>query len=195
MFEDIAERAGAVAQSRLLGAGKLSRQPHARRSAFLAAHDSDPFNRWQAVQTLATALLVDNVAAIRAGGAAARRRGPARRARPPILGDAALEPAFVALALTLPSEADIAREIGRDVDPDAIFAARTRAARARSGAHLRRALRDAYRSLRGRRALSARTPPAPAAARCATPASICWPRTEPRRDRAGARGNTAAPTT
>ena len=29
---------------------------------FLAAHDSDPFNRWQALQTLATRLLVDNVA-------------------------------------------------------------------------------------------------------------------------------------
>src|SRR5262245_27346744 len=32
---------------------------------FLAADDSDPFNRWQAVQSLATRLLVDNVAAIR----------------------------------------------------------------------------------------------------------------------------------
>ena len=27
---------------------------------FLAAHDSDPFNRWQAVQTLAMSLLTDN---------------------------------------------------------------------------------------------------------------------------------------
>ena len=33
----------------------------------LAAHDSDPFNRWQAVQTLATALLTGNVARLRAG--------------------------------------------------------------------------------------------------------------------------------
>src|SRR5581483_9074478 len=32
---------------------------------FLAAHDSDPFNRWQAVQSLANALLTENVAAIR----------------------------------------------------------------------------------------------------------------------------------
>ena len=30
----------------------------------------------------------------------------------------------MALTLTPPSEADVAREIGRDVDPDAIFAAR-----------------------------------------------------------------------
>ena len=33
----------------------------------MAARDSDPFNRWQAVQTLASALLVGNVARLRAG--------------------------------------------------------------------------------------------------------------------------------
>jgi aminopeptidase N len=53
------------------------------------------------------------------------------------LSDGSLEPAFVAQAISLPSEADIAREVGQDVDPDAIFAAR---------AHLRafsgRALED-----------------------------------------------------
>ena len=42
---------------------------------FLAAHDSDPFNRWQAMQSLATRLLVDNVAAIRSGGATRRDEG------------------------------------------------------------------------------------------------------------------------
>ena len=41
---------------------------------FLAAHDRDPFNRWQAVQTLAMTLLTDNVAALRAERAGARRR-------------------------------------------------------------------------------------------------------------------------
>src|SRR5215475_9396500 len=34
---------------------------------FMAARDSDPFNRWQALQTLATTLLIDNVSAIRTG--------------------------------------------------------------------------------------------------------------------------------
>ena len=34
------------------------------------------------------------------------------------------EPAFIAFNLSPPSEADIAREIGHDVDPDAVFAAR-----------------------------------------------------------------------
>ena len=41
-----------------------------------------------------------------------------------ILADEKLEPAFIAEALTLPSEADVAREIGRDIDPDMIFRAR-----------------------------------------------------------------------
>jgi aminopeptidase N len=41
-----------------------------------------------------------------------------------ILEDSKLEPAFVALTLYPPIDGDIAREIGHDVDPDAIFAAR-----------------------------------------------------------------------
>ena len=100
---------------------------------FLAAHDRDPFNRWQAVQTLAMALLTTSVAALRTGGAARADDGLVA-ALGAILADTALEPAFVALALTPPSEPDIAREIGHDVDPDAIFAARK---------HLRAAIGDA----------------------------------------------------
>src|SRR5271170_4781611 len=90
---------------------------------FLAAHDRDPFNRWQAVQTLAMTLLTENVAALRKG-AAVREDVGLTAALGAILADAALEPAFIALTLTPPSEPDIAREIGRDVDPDANFAAR-----------------------------------------------------------------------
>jgi aminopeptidase N len=90
---------------------------------FLAAHDSDPFNRWQAVQSLATALMTDRVAAHRAG-AAARPADALMTALAAVVADHALEPAFVAQVLTLPSEGDIAREIGRDVDPDAIFQVR-----------------------------------------------------------------------
>ena len=114
---------------------------------FLAAHDSDPFNRWQAVQSLATRLLVDNVAAIRSGAAPRGDEG-LLGALSAILDNAALEPAFVSLALTLPSEADIAREIARDVDPDAIFKART-ALREAVGRHLAAALQDRYRALTG----------------------------------------------
>jgi aminopeptidase N len=115
---------------------------------FLAAHDRDPFNRWQAVQTLASRLLVDNVAALRAGEAPRQDRG-LFDALAAILDDASLEPAFVALALTLPGEADIAREIGRDVDPDVIYSART-GLRAAIGDHLGAALMATYRRLEDR---------------------------------------------
>ena len=63
-----------------------------------------------------------------------------------ILADAALEPAFIALTLTPPSEPDIAREIGRDVDPDAVFAAR-RHLRAALGRQLGAALAETYRRM------------------------------------------------
>ena len=115
---------------------------------FLAAHDRDPFNRWQAVQTLATRLLVDNVTALRAGAAPREDRG-LLDALAAILDDASLEPAFVALALTMPGEADIAREIGRDVDPDAIHAARA-GLRAAIGNHLAITLMATYRRLEDR---------------------------------------------
>jgi aminopeptidase N len=90
---------------------------------YLAAHDPDPFNRWQAVQTLAMSVLKQSVAAIRAGAPARDDEG-SMTALGAILTDNKLEPAFIALTLTPPVEADIAREIGRDVDPDAIFTAR-----------------------------------------------------------------------
>ena len=110
--------------------------------AFLAAHDSDPFNRWQALQTISMRLLMDDVVRLRAG-------------KPPetddrlmvalaaILEDASLEPAFVALALAPPGEGDIAREIGHDIDPDAIFRAR-KALRADIGTRLGPALSMLY---------------------------------------------------
>jgi len=90
---------------------------------FLLRADADPFNRWQAAQTLAMRTLI-------AGTQASARGVPAEV--DPALIDAladvaendALEAAFRAQVLQLPGEADIAREIGRDVDPDAIAEAR-----------------------------------------------------------------------
>jgi aminopeptidase N len=111
----------------------------------MAARDADPFNRWQAVQTLAGALLVGNVARLRAGQDPEADDG-LLDALDAILADDTLEPAFVAEALTPPSEADIAREIGRDVDPDAIFRARM-GLRALIGLHLNAGLTAAYQRL------------------------------------------------
>ncbi len=102
---------------------KLSSHLTADDLRFLAAHDSDPFNRWEALQVLATTLLVEGVAAIRHGRELRIDEGLIDALRA-LLRDAALESAFMAQALVVPMEADIAREIGHDVDPDAIFRAR-----------------------------------------------------------------------
>jgi aminopeptidase N len=78
-----------------------------------------------------------------------------------ILADTALEPAFAALNLAPPSEADIAREIGRDVDPDAVHAARE---------HLRAAIGQQHgaalaRTYDGMRSSAAYSPDAQSAGR------------------------------
>jgi len=59
-------------------------------------------------------------------------------------GDA--DPAFVAQVVTLPGEADIAREIGENVDPDSIYAAR-KALRQTIGQGLAGALLETYERL------------------------------------------------
>jgi aminopeptidase N len=109
---------------------------------FLAVHDPDSFNRWQAVQTLAMTLLKANVAALRDSTVAREDEG-LMSALGAILADHALEPAFIALMLAPPSEADIAREIGHDIDPDAVFTAR-RALRAAIGQKHAAALSSIY---------------------------------------------------
>ena len=111
----------------------------------LAAHDSDPFNRWQAVQTLATRLLVKNVGLLRSGQNVVADEGLIA-ALAAILADDRLEPAFVSLALTMPTEADIAREIGSDVDPDANFRARAHL-RNDIGTGLQSALAETYQRM------------------------------------------------
>jgi aminopeptidase N len=92
----------------------------------LSRHDSDNFNRWQALQSLATRVLLRGVKAIGAGKAPERNAGLIA-AFGALIDDARtgrIDPAFAALAMTLPTEADIAREIGENVDPDAIYAVR-----------------------------------------------------------------------
>ena len=92
----------------------------------LSRHDSDNLNRWQALQSLASRILLRGVKAIRAGRAPERNGGLAA-AFGALIEDARagrIDRAFAALAMSLPSEADIAREMGEDVDPDAIHVAR-----------------------------------------------------------------------
>ena len=89
----------------------------------LVAHDIDSFNRWEASQTLALRLLRRSISAIRAGEPPVFEPAFAE-AVGHIVDGAERDHAFAAQALALPSEADIAREIGRDLDHDAIHAAR-----------------------------------------------------------------------
>jgi aminopeptidase N len=145
VFTGVAERPIASLNRGFSAPIKLSLPLAADELRFLAAQDSDPFNRWQAVQTLAMALLTGNVAATRAGAPPRQDEG-LMDALGAILADPKLEPAFIALTLTPPSEADIAREIGRDVDPDAVFSAR-RNLRAAIGERHDAALAVTYRRM------------------------------------------------
>jgi aminopeptidase N len=89
----------------------------------LMAHDSDPFNKWQAAQNLATRLMIRSTAAIRAGEMPAFSEEFAL-ALAEALEHCEPDPAFAAQMAALPTENDLARDIGKDVDPDAIFLAR-----------------------------------------------------------------------
>ena len=101
----------------------LSVEQKAEDQFFLARHDSDAFSRWQAFNTLLTDALI---AAFRKilGGKPPVFASDLTDLAGSIAGDETLEPAYRALALSLPGEADIAREIGKNIDPDAIFATR-----------------------------------------------------------------------
>ncbi|MGI6245219.1 MAG: aminopeptidase N [Pseudochelatococcus sp.] len=90
----------------------------------LFAHDTDAFNQWQAAQTVATRIIIRTVAALRAGQAAEVPPGLAQALGHFLDARALRDPAFAAQVLSLPGETDIAREIGADIDPDAVFAAR-----------------------------------------------------------------------
>ena len=152
VFSDIAERPALSLNRGFSAPIRLSAPVAADELRFLAAHDRDPFNRWQAIYSLAMTLLKSNVAARRSGGEPRVDQG-LMDALGAVLNDRTLEPAFVALTLSPPSEADIAREIASDVDPDAIHAAR-RALRAAIGqwhdeilveTYARMVTRDSYR--------------------------------------------------
>ncbi|WP_211461871.1 aminopeptidase N [Collimonas silvisoli] len=104
--------------------------------AFLLAHDSDPFNRWEAGQRLATrSLLALTAAAQDASQAghvatlqdvldnAASNSGALSEAFSLILNDATLDAAFREQTLTLPSEALLAEQTDV-IDPQAIHKSR-----------------------------------------------------------------------
>ncbi|MEI6557851.1 MAG: aminopeptidase N [Rhodospirillaceae bacterium] len=99
------------------------RSPHSDADlAFQLAHDSDPFNRWEAGQTLATRLMLGLIGSYRAG----RPLGLAQsfiEAFGRLLADAGRDRAFAAKALTLPGEGYLAQQMAV-IDVDAIHLVR-----------------------------------------------------------------------
>ena len=90
--------------------------------AFLLAHDSDPFNRWEAGQRLATRELLALVE--RATKGERLECGDALvEAFARVLNDETLSPSFRELALMLPSETYLAEQMAES-DPAAVHAAR-----------------------------------------------------------------------
>ena len=85
--------------------------------AFLSAHDDDPFARYEAMQQLMLDTLVTATQLGRAD------HGPVIEAVRRTLEDKALDHAFVAEAVLLPSDSFIGDQLDR-VDPDAVFRAR-----------------------------------------------------------------------
>ena len=123
---------------------RLTTSLDANQIEFLMMHDSDPFNRWQAAQTYAINLLT---AAARHGLDASQvsgnEVGRLAQALAATVRDETLGAAYRAEALKMPSESDIARELARNVDADAVHVARD-ALRARIGETIGDTLLEIY---------------------------------------------------
>ncbi len=89
----------------------------------LLAHESDPFNAWEAGQRLASTLILDATAAIAAGQQPVWPASFVDAVRRLLQTQARRGAAFVAEALTLPGESTLAEALDV-VDPDALHAAR-----------------------------------------------------------------------
>jgi aminopeptidase N len=122
VFRDVPERPVVSALRGFSAPVQLVQSASDQDLALQCAYDRDPCARWQAAQTFATRLLV----------AAARRTSTHRNQASTASFSEALrqlvatsdDPPFTAQVLTLPSEADLAREIRENVDPDAVYIAR-----------------------------------------------------------------------
>ena len=89
--------------------------------AFLLAHDTDPFNRWEAANSLARTTLMDMT---KSGASPDTAWLDGILA---VLRDDTLDPAYRALMLSLPGQSELAaahHEAGTIPDPDAIWTAR-----------------------------------------------------------------------
>ncbi|PNW83978.1 hypothetical protein CHLRE_04g213250v5 [Chlamydomonas reinhardtii] len=104
---------------------------------FLLAHDSDPFNRWEAGQRLSRKLLLQLYSAAAAGGAAHGDKAVAERcgaaggvpealvaAFKALLTDEDLDGSFKAMAISLPTSNELLDAISGGADPTLLYAVR-----------------------------------------------------------------------
>ncbi len=119
----------------------------------LLAHESDPFNAWEAGQRLSTTLILDAAEAIARGDTPVWPASFVDACRRLLQTHAERGTAFVAEALTLPGEATLA-ELLDVVDPEALHAARNALRR-----HLAEQLEGEFSGLYA--GLTARAPYAP----------------------------------
>ena len=122
-FHGIAERTAISLNRGFSAPVTVSFAQSAQERTFLARHDGDLFARWQALTGLLTDTLIQAARQLRGEQAATFEPSIAALCGE-TLRDEGLEPAYRALALSLPAEADVAREIGANIDPDAILSAR-----------------------------------------------------------------------
>ena len=99
----------------------LERETDDAERALLLAHDTDPFNKWEAGRALARSGLIRMIAD------GAEPDGAWIRAVQDVVRDERLDPAFRALVMQLPSQDDLAQALydqGHVPDPQAIWEAR-----------------------------------------------------------------------
>ena len=101
---------------------KLTMNVSDRDLAFLMQNDPDLYNRWQAANQFATRTLIKMVKTRGKGKQTSLAHAYADALKPALL-DSTLEAAYRAELLHLPSQTDIAREIGKNVNPTAIATA------------------------------------------------------------------------
>lgn len=115
---------------------------------FLAQNDQNLFNRWQAAQSLMTNHLLYSIERVKNKKAPG---GNARLAR--LIGKTVLnediDPAYRAAFLSLPTEADLVRALGNNIDPTANGKAKKALAKS-IGRTLRDGLIEVYNSHQGR---------------------------------------------
>ncbi len=121
-FENVSERPIASIARGFSAPIKVEIERSHEELAFLMAHDSDPFNRWEAGQDLGKRVLLGQVERVLEGQPLALDEGLVQAFRK-VLSDPSIDGSIKALTLTLPSEELLAQELDV-VDPDAVHRAR-----------------------------------------------------------------------